>query len=355
MKKFVFVFLSAMLVFAGCSKIEFKNERGWYTDYSECIAAAKKENKKVMMIISSDETDKVSSDLKKKVFYTPEFTELFSPQYLFCEIDISPSLLRSAYPEKNVPPEIKDDEAKSKEFIKEAKKTQNKYRKILDRRMRVFATFHTGVTPTLYLMTKEGFVIGNIPYLPYENAADFAEGISEYNDSIVEIEQIVAEIDSLSGVEKVKKIDILFEKTIPDYRYQLTGLMRQVEKLDPKNETGLVGKYVLAVASSDAIDATFERKQEKVPGIYEKVAKHPLLTDQQKQQALYAEAYVMGTNSPTPEQTKKIISVLEKTIAIDPESNFGLRCKELLVQVQDFQKRQDEYNKKIEEESKEEK
>lgn len=335
MKKILFaVLVACTLIFSGCSKTEVKNEFGWWTDYDECLAAAKKNDKNVILLISRDGSDRVSAGLKESVFHKPEFNSMFGENFELCEIDISPELFVKANPKKDAP--------------KEEKRDSKKYKKILDKRMRVVTTHGVQMTPTLYIATKQGYIIRDILYMPCDSVESFAELVDPYRDEIVEFCELVSTVENAKGTEKVRAIDTLYETANRNYRYQMTDLMRQVEKLDKKNETGLVGKYVLSLATSDAMDAYLARKPESVCAIYEKVAKHPRLSDDQRQQAYYAAAYVVGSNTPTPEETTKLIELLEKAIEIDANSGIGQRCTELLAQVKDFKIRQDELQKKVE-------
>lgn len=328
MKKFLLA-ISALVavVFTSCTKVEVKNEFGWYTNYNECIKQAKKENKKVILIVSRDEVDEVSTVLKEEVLRTPEFTEKYSNDYLFCDIDVSPSLFAAARPNEDA--------------SKEVKKDAKKFEKILDENIRVVTIFGVENTPTVYVVSPEGYVLKPFTYVPCKTVEEFDAMLNERQEEISAIETLITQVKESRGLEKVKAIDALYEATPALYRYMLVDLMHQVEKLDKKNETTLVGKYVMALATSDAMDAYMAKKPEKVASIYAKSAEHKMLTDEQKQQSYYAAAFVTGSNTPTPEETEQIIKYLEKAIEIDPESNIGKYCSELLATVKEFKVRQD--------------
>lgn len=323
-----------------CSKPEVKNEFGWFTNYDACLESAKKSNKKAFLLITREESDGLTKNLNQKVFHTEEFINKFSAEYEFCQIDVSPELFAKANPKKDADKQIK--------------KESGKYKKLLEHRMRVVTTHDVKATPSLYIVTKDGYVLFDIAYLPVNTVSEFDELIKSYSQTIETIEKLIDNVEQSSGLEKVKSIDELYESVKVDYRYQMTNLMREVLKLDKKNETGLLGKYILAIATSDAMDAYIARKPNSVSGIYEKAAKNSVLNTAQKQQAYYAAAYVLGSNMPTPEQTVKIIDLLEKTISVDANSEIGKHCAELLVKYKDFQKRQQEKEKKLKEEAKSE-
>lgn len=357
MKKLLVKVIAAfalVFAFAGCSKAGTKNQAGWYEDYDECLKAAKKSEKNIFLLVTRDDSDQVSANLKEKLFFTNEFVEKYSKDYELCVTDISNELFVKAFPEKNVPKDIRDDEEKSKEWLKNAKKEKAYYSKILEKRMRIVSLFGINFTPTLFVTTKEGYVMNAITYFASDKLDEFDAMLASHSEQFTSYINLVKNVDNSKGLARVQAINTLYEATNHSYRYMITDLMREVEKLDKKNETQLVGKFLLAIASSDSMDAYIARKPEKVPDIYEKVAKNPKLDDDQRQQAYYAAAYVIGTNTPSPEITEKLIYLLKKAIEIKPDTPIGQHCTELLAQVEDFKIRQDEMNKKIEEESKEE-
>lgn len=336
MKKFLLILASVMtLVLTSCGT-ESKVANGWFTDYEACLKQAQKDNKKVLLLVSRDEADNVSANLKQNVFYTEEFYAAYSENFTFCEIDVSPSLFKAANPGK-------DADAK-------AKREAGKYKKILDSRMRVVTIYGVQNTPVMYVLSKEGYVMQILPYLPCTNTEEFGQILDSYKGEIDAYQTLVDDVNKASGIERVKAIDTLYENTNAGFRYMLTAEMKKVEKLDKKNTTGLVGKYVMAIATSDAMDAYLNRKPDTVASIYEKAAKHPALSDDQRQQSWYAAAYVIGSNTPTPEVTVKIIDYLEKAIGINPDSEIGKHCAGLLAQVKEFQIRQKEMENKVKEE-----
>lgn len=337
LKKFLTLFFATLLfIFSSCENSKVKNEFGWYTDYETCLKESKKSGKKMLLLFSRDSNDEVSLPLKEKVLHTEEFKTEYSKDYNFCEIDLSNELFIKAKPPKDA----------SKEDHKNAKK----YKKILDGRMRIFTVLSPNATPSLFVLSKDGYVLNDITYIPVETVAQFKELMAMYKDEVSKMEALIQDVESKKGKEKVLAIDSLYEETNSKYRYQLTDLIRQVEKLDKKNETELVGKYVLALASSDAIDAYLDRKPDIVSSIYEKAAKSPMLTIDQKQQALFGAFYVIASNTPTEEQSDKMIELLEKTIEVKPDSEIAKKCESSLQMVKDFKARQEAKKKQIEEE-----
>ena len=351
MKKLFFVFLAAVTVFAGCSKVEVKNEHGWYTDLDECLKASSESGKRVMLLVSSDEVEKIGTVLKEQLFYTEEFAGKYQDKYEFCEIDVSPSLFINAFPENNIPKHMRDDKKKSKEFLKEHSKGKGAAKKILDKRMKIVALYNIQHRPMMLVMTKEGYPVFDIPYFPSAEMGTFEEIIAYYDPHIDNYEKLVEKVNKSEGLDKVGAIDDLYNSTDNSYRYCLTPYFKEVVKTDKNNDTKLVGKYLLAIATSDILDATIARKPQKVPKIYEKVAKNKFLTKQEQQQAYFSELYILGKNMPTEKELKQMTALLEKIISIDPESSIGKQAASRLTQLNEFIKRKEDYEQKIKEES----
>ncbi|MBR5932827.1 MAG: hypothetical protein IK002_02460 [Treponema sp.] len=351
MKKFLLA-LTVIMTFVSCSNsIEVKNEHGWWTDYDECLKSAKANNKRIMMVVSSDEIDKMGLVLKQDLFHTEEFISKYGDKYEFCEIDVSPSLFINAFPESNIPKDIRDDKKKSKEFLKERRSGKGAAKKILDKRMKIVAVYDIQHRPMMLVMTKEGYPVFDVPYFQSAEMEMFGEMMAYYDPLILGYEKFVEDVNNAEGLDRVIAIDALYNNTNNAYRYSLTPLLKEVPKLDQANETKLVGKYLLAIATSDTIDATIARKPQKTISIYEKVAKNKFLTKQEQQTAYFAELYLIGKNTPTEKEIKQMTALLDKIIAIDSESAIGKQAASKLEQLKEFVQRKEEYEKKIKEES----
>lgn len=326
----IFCALTAALLLAGCGQTAaVPNEFGWYQDFDAAQKVALKENKNIIVLYTSDDTDGVSPELKSSLFHTQEFKETFDEKFVFCDLDLSRELFRKAMPDK---------EKASKEDLKNAKH----FRKILDARMKFRTDYSINNTPVVMFLTKQGYPIVKQTYVPVQSVQEFKTSVEEFDERTQLINDLVANVDSAKGVEKVKAIEDLCQIIKSDSQFLLTPLFKQVEKLDPKNETGLVGRYILKVATSESLDAAKERKLDKVAEPYLKAAKNKKLSPQEKQQAYYAAAYVLASNTPEPEITVKIISILKKAIEVDPESALGKQCAIRLEQFEEFKIRQDE-------------
>ncbi|MBQ3836996.1 MAG: hypothetical protein II814_07690, partial [Treponema sp.] len=185
-------------------------------------------------------------------------------------------------------------------------------------------------TPAVVVLTKQGYVISNITYLPVDDPQGLKNIVELDRENIDGIENLLAQIDAAKGLERVQKIDELYEQTKANYRYQLRGLCDQVIKLDKKNKSGLVGKYLLARASTKAMDCYLRREPDKAVDCYLEPLKSKFLSVEEKQRSYFAAAYIVGKDSPGVESSEKIISYLQSAIELDDKSPLAERCRFLL-------------------------
>lgn len=300
-----------MLSLAGCSGSVPKNEAGWYQDFEGTVKIAKKSGKNIMVLFSRDDRDINIKNLKERIFDTPEFFAAFSDDYEFCNLDFSGERFKK----------VKSD----------GKKLSAKEKKQNDRDMRTAVIYGMTTTPAILLMSPQGYVITDISYIPGNlTLSDFQGLVNSYSDEIKAMSNYVKALKLAHGLEKVTAIDLLFEETSTNYRYALNDLIYSVPKLDPKDESGLVGKYILAAASSESVDCYLNRHPEKTVDVYLKTAKSKYLNTPQKQQCYFAAAYVSRSNDNSVENSEKIISYLEQAVALDSESPIGVRSAEMI-------------------------
>lgn len=328
--KFSFAF-AAMLVlsvfFSGCGQDKaVKNEFGWYVDLDACMTAAKKSGKKIIMLFSRDDSDHVSAGFKEKIFFTEEFMPEFSKQYELCNIDFSLSRFQAVFP--------KDDA--DKETLKKASELKKQF----DKDMRVAAIYGASVTPAVFILSADGFVMSEITYIEAQNTKEFAEMLESYAGEIALLDEEIESLKKAKGMDRVSAINALYDGTKTSYRYLLKDYIQEVIKLDKDNQSGLVGKYILADASSKSMDFYLSRQPEKAPDAYVKAAEHPYLSTEQKQQAYYAAAYITGSQDPSLETSEQIIGYLTAAIDVDPSSNLGKQCKKMLERTKEIYERQ---------------
>ncbi len=334
----VSVFVVMPLFLTGCNRPDI-SKYGWYSDLDVCLDAAKKENKNVFLLFTRDNSDQVSLGLKEKVFFTDEFKYLFSDQYKFCCLDFSIERLKMAAPAEDA------SSGEKKIAAVEAKR--------LDRDMKKLVIYGAQTTPLLLVLTSEGYVISCVSYIPSKTPEEFADMMHMFDNDIISMTDEIKSLKNLRGVEKVQAIDRIYETTNNTYRYSLKDLILEVPKLDKKNQSGLVGKYILAAASTKSLDYYLDRHPEKAPDAYIAALNSNYLDTNQKQQCYYAAAYIIGSQDPSIEVSEKIMGYLQKAIDLDAESPLGQQCAHMLEKTKIIYERQKAFEEQKEKESEE--
>lgn len=296
--------LAAAALFCGCSKKSAPDAYGVYSDFDSVLAAAQKSEKKILLFFTKMEDGGHNEKIVNDILQAGGYNELFGGEFETCRIDYS----RERFSRKS-------------EGFDEA---QN------ERDMRTAVIYGVDTTPAVVVLTKQGYVISNITYLPVDDPQGLKNIVELDRENIDGIENLLAQIDAAKGLERVQKIDELYEQTKANYRYQLRGLCDQVIKLDKKNESGLVGKYLLARASTKAMDCYLRREPDKAVDCYLEPLKSKFLSVEEKQRSYFAAAYIVGKDSPGVESSEKIISYLKSAIELDDKSPLAERCRFLL-------------------------
>lgn len=295
---------AAAALFCGCSKKSAPDAYGVYSDFDSVLAAAQKSEKKILLFFTKMEDGGHNEKIVNDILQAGGYNELFGGEFETCRIDYS----RERFSRKS-------------EGFDEA---QN------ERDMRTAVIYGVDTTPAVVVLTKQGYVISNITYLPVDDPQGLKNIVELDRENIDGIENLLAQIDAAKGLERVQKIDELYEQTKANYRYQLRGLCDQVIKLDKKNESGLVGKYLLARASTKAMDCYLRREPDKAVDCYLEPLKSKFLSVEEKQRSYFAAAYIVGKDSPGVESSEKIISYLQSAIELDDKSPLAERCRFLL-------------------------
>ena len=264
--------LLAATALCSCSKKGLPDANGVYSDFDSALSAAKKSGKKLLLFFTKLEDGGFNQTIATDVLGAADYKEILGQEFESCRIDYS-----------------RERFSKKSESFNEA---QN------DRDMRTAVIYGAETTPAVYVLTKEGYVLMNITYLPVKNPKEFFEVIQSDRENINAMETLLSEIESAKGLERVKKIDELYEKTSTNYRYQLRALCDQVIKLDKKNNSGLVGKYLLARASTKAMDCYLRREPAKAVEAYLEPLKSSFLSVEEKQRSYFAAAYITGNTDP---------------------------------------------------------
>ena len=294
----------ALALFAACSKKAVRDDYGIYSDFNTTLKAAQKSGKKILLFFTKLEDGGFNEKIVNDVLHASDYKDLFGNEFETCLLDFS-----------------RDRFSKNSENFDEARN---------ERDMRTAVVYGLENAPAVMILTKEGYVITNITYLPADNPQELSKIIEFDRKNIDDMQKLLEELAASKGLDRVRKIDELYEQTKANYRYQLRALSDEVIKLDKKNESGLVGKHLLARASTKAMECYLRREPDKAVECYLEPLKSKFLSVEEKQRSYFAAAYVTGKNDMSVENSQKIVGYLKSAVELDPESPLAERCKFLL-------------------------
>lgn len=305
--------LAIAVFFTGCSASAKAAKNGWYVDYDEAKKEAQKKNKNLFIFFSVVDSDEESRTLKEKVFDTKEFVSALSKRFILVNLDFSASLSG-------------DDEDQSEKGKKEAEERQRK----IEYMGHIASLYNVDSIPSVFLATKEGYCAAKIEASDEDAAPEaYIKLIESKTDDLDKINTLADAVRAASGAEKVRAIDALSEATEDTRRLLLADLFRTVSSLDPENETGLVGKYILLTAVSDASTFYMQRDFASAIQALASAAEDKRLSGRERQQAYYYAGEFLITSGST--DYKAVFDYFQKSYDADPESEYAPRIAEMLV------------------------
>ena len=299
--------------FTGCSASAKVVKNGWYVDYDEAKKAAQKKNKNLLILFSVDDNDEESRTLKEKVFDTKEFVSALSKRFILVNLDFSASLSG-------------DDEEQSEKQKKEAEERQRK----IDYMGYVASLYNVDSIPSVFLATKEGYCAAKVETSDEDLTPEaYIKLIESKTADLDTINTLVDAVRAASGVEKARAIDALSEATDDTRRLLLADLFRTIPSLDPNDETGLVGKYLLLTAVFDASTFYMRRDFDSAIQALISAAEDKRLDGRDRQHAYYYAGELLTTTGST--DYKAVFDYFQKAYDADPESEYAPRIAKMLV------------------------
>ncbi|MCH5283005.1 MAG: hypothetical protein J1E59_05065 [Treponema sp.] len=318
MKKIFLFLIFFTIVFAGCVRNSSKDEFGIFHDLEKTISVAEKSDKKILLVFTKLESGGFNETLVNQVLHAQDYQEKIGAEFETCQIDFS------------------------KEDFSPQKKSAKKTKAQTERDMNTTVIYGVETPPTVMILSPQGYVISSITYLSCINVQEFSNIIEVEREKIDAMEKMVAAVKNAEGIEKISAIDLLYENTHANYRYQLRKLCDEVVRSDKKNESGLVGKYLLARASTEAMDCYLARKPEKAAECYIKYVRSKFLSVEEKQRCYYAAAYITGNERPSVTVSEKILGYLDSLVKLDSETPLAKQAQFLAERQQKILERQKE-------------
>ena len=312
----LFSIFTVLLAFSSCSKKT--DEFGWYYNFEDAQKVAQSKNKGILLFVNSIYDSPESYNAVKLITESKEFVSKLS-DFVCVHFDFSdPNIFQA-----NIPTDLTDDEQKAFE------KKRAKYEK-------QFFTADKYViknTPTLLMLTKEGYFVSSINFDYLSNSVDgYVSKIILEKDSLQELNQKVALTSKGSNLDKVKAIDQLFQSQDELYRPLLIDLYKKIPSLDKENSSGLVPKYIREIANAEAFESLIKFDFESAVNTYIKAADDKRNTPEDKQY-LYTLAVNVESNSFNP-NIEKIISLLNQAIEFAPETEDAKNLNLYLTEIQ---------------------
>ena len=306
MKKIIpilFTLLMSLFVIS-CGKANL-DANGCYIDIDDAIAAANKKNQDIMIIVTVESDTEDSADFLNKVVRVPEFKTDIASKYAVVCMDFS----QKSYEATTVA-----DDADAA-----AKKSAEEKSLIMQKNTKYASMLNVTETPVIYLLSKEQYFISGLFYDDENRTLEgFKSTLAEKDALINDMHKMIYQTKIGNAEEKVAAIDALYEATSPSYRFFLIGLMESVQKLDPANKTGLLGKYLFELAAAKSDKALVDGDVRGAVQPYIAIADEALIPAESRQQALYTAAYMSAMTEL--DETSVIIGYLEKAIQVAPES-----------------------------------
>ena len=297
-KVFFIATIITSFIFTSCSKDT------WLTNLDKAKSKASKQNKNIYLLFSGDDWDNESVAFKQSVTNTEQFNELFGKDYVFVNIDFSQETFKKI-------DELPEDADKKQ--TKEVEKIKEEYAE----KSKIAQTYAVQNFPTAYILTSEGYVLLELPFnADLVDAASYKQEIESRKSEITAAEDLINKIKISEGVEKVKAIDELCKsekgnRFIASYR----DFISMVPSLDPNNESGLLGDFLVRNAYFEASKEIENNGDPSKPFV--DIAENPILTPELKQEAYYVAAYNLAMIGST--DFDKMIDYLQKSYDSNPQ------------------------------------
>ncbi|MFA6856504.1 MAG: thioredoxin family protein [Treponema sp.] len=298
------------------------DEFGWYHNYDAAKKLARQENKSILLLVSETGEDKDSRTLKDTILNTKEFTAAARKNFVLVNIDVTQAAYQKTVAAQN---------ATEKE-----QKTADDNAAEFKRNMQILSLYRTQMTPAVYVSTKDGYFVSYIVYdASVATPAAYLKVLADKTEDIKKVNALAAATEKNSGIEKVKAIDALYEATDQNYRDFLVDIYREIPDLDKKNESGLVSKYVLATANSDAIELYSKGDYPGAAKIFADAATGGKLNKDDTQQSYYTAGYLLGSVGSQDYTT--IIAYLQAAYDADPESEHASSIQQTIDYVKNME------------------
>jgi len=292
------------LTSCGNKSSKYIDEDGCYFDLDEAYknAQSKKQN---MFVIFTRQGDDVFSDVfVNTILKTDGFKEKILSSYTVIHMDFSDATYQDIITDAKNPSKTTEEKAYQ-----------------LQKNSNFADMLHMEYSPSFYLMTQDEYFVSEVTIpTSTKSVDDVVAALEKVLPMAEEIQALADKTKTGSALDRISAADQIFEGTHPDYRTFLADLIEMVIKLDPKDESGLLGKYLLEDAKNSALAYFYVGDVSGAVSAYINLCSNPLINGEEKQQAYYMAAYLLSYTGS--EDLSQIVQYLQYAIQAYPEGEF---------------------------------
>lgn len=307
----VSVVLSSLFV-VSCGKDEIDGQDKWLTSLDQGREAAQDSEKNIFLLVTADE-DGYSAGVKNDVFFRHSFVEKYSKDYVFVNFDFTSSFIQKAFEEGSEDAEMMAQ---------------------YDANMSQAMLYGINMTPSFYVLSKEGFVAAQI-FLNSDTTSVKAFN-SLFDESRKQIENFNSLLQKSYGTEDngiIDAVNALAENTYPDFLHILKPLLEDYLRIDADNKTSRCGTYLLACCNYDARRLLFTQDYTGAADIFENAALKTYLTDEEKQSLYYQAGFLLASCGYM--DYERIKGLFQEALDAAPESQYADGIKVMINSVEE--------------------
>lgn len=312
-KRLTILFAGCLLIsslFTGCSKKAAKDETNCYISLDQAKAAAKKQKKPILAMITQEEGEQNggSQYFVEHILMNKEFSKYCEKNYIQYRMDFST---------KNIQKSAINDQASEEE-----QKAAREYSDYLQQGFQFARYLGVSYTPAFYILTKDGYFVTEVEYTEDSmNVEAFTELLTEYLKQVDYIESLVKATSNGSTEERLAAIDSLYSVTPTGGLFFLAEFAKKAVEIDPENKTGLVGKYYFIVADEKASQLYSEQDTAGAIQAYLDAAESGKMEPVYNQQCYYMAAWILESISAM--DSDSLLDYLEKAYNAAPDSEYA--------------------------------
>ena len=318
MKKIFVKVLFCIFIIAGlcsCGNKAKIDENGFFYDLDDAKKVAEKNDKNILLLLTSEGDDFASEDFLNNVVKTQEFTDTVAKDNVVVLFDFS---------QKSFEKTVVNPEATKKE-----QKAAEEYGVQMQKNFTFVNKLNIQVTPSIFYLTKEGYCIDQIRYYDGMTDASVLQSMIEtLGQESLELRTMIDATKTGSNLEKVTAIDNLLKTVNPEYTILMQDLMEKIPELDKSNESGLVAEYIVALADLKVMDFYVNNDAFGAVQCYTSIFDNEYLDAEQKQYVRYMAAYMLLTSGST--EYGVVIKYLQDAVKINPDGEYTPMIQEFL-------------------------